>query len=156
MRKAVVLGVLGFVAICSIVFGGHRSDATMKSEAVLDFPVPSQAATTNKADRLQTTLLERDLELPKRVVEASFVTPRPEPTAPSPKISRSSPPSDFVPRHWRDPYAPKPEAQKRGSATKKSVKRAAEKLEASNAKDCPSDGFVPLLRKLKLAADCAS
>jgi len=154
MRKAVVLGVLGFVAICSIAFGGHRSETTIRSEPVVEFAAPVQAASTNKADRLQT-LVERDVELPKQVAEVSFVTAHRETTAPPIKISRSSQSFDFVPRHWRDPNAPKPEAQKRASLAKKSAKRTVEKVQASIAKDCPSDGFAPLLRKLRLAADCA-
>jgi len=99
------------------------------------------------------TLTAQDLALPKQITEVSFVASRQEPL-PAPSISRSSPPPDFIPRHWHDPYASKPDAQKRATVAKKPIKRTIEKVQASVAKECPTDGFAPLLRKLRLAADC--
>jgi hypothetical protein len=152
MPKAIVFGVLGVVAICAIAAGGHRSDPTAESDAPPQFAAPPLATITNKSDRLQT-IVESDVDLPKQITEVSFVPVQQEPQPAAP-ISRPRQSPDFVPRHWHDPYASKPEAQKRASVAKKPVKRSTEKVQASVAKECPTDGFAPFLRKLRLAADC--
>jgi len=152
MPKAIVLGGLGLIAICAIAFGGRRSDPPPQSDEVLEFITPASAASTNKSDSLHT-LTTQDLELPKQVTGVSFVAPRQEPLPVTPS-GRPSQAPDFVPRHWRDPYASKPNAQRRASVAKKPVKRTIEKVQASVAKECPTDGFAPFLRKLRLAAKC--
>jgi hypothetical protein len=152
MPKAIVLGVLGLVAICAIAAGGRRSDSPPQSEVLVVFAAPASAASTKKSDRLET-LVVKDLDLPKQITEVSFIAAEQEPL-PAPPINRPSPTPDFIPRHWRDPYAPKPEAQKHAGVAKKRVKRAAEEVQASLAKECPNDRFAPLLRKLGLAAAC--
>jgi hypothetical protein len=154
MPRAIVFGVLGVVAICAIASGGHRSDPTAESEAPPEFIAPAPAASTNKSDKLQT-LVEREVELPKQITEVSFVATQQEPQ-PAPPVTRPRQSPDFVARHWHDPYASKPESQKRASVAKKPVKRSTEKVEASIAKQCPTDGFAPFLRKLRLAAECDS
>jgi hypothetical protein len=154
MPRAIAFGVLGLVAICAIVIGGRRSDPSQQSDALLEFVAPSPAVITNKSDRLQA-LVERGAELPGQIMEVSFLAVQQDPQPDLP-IGRAKQPPDFVPRHWRDPYALKPEAQKRASIAKKLVKRSAEKVRASTAKECPTDGFAPLLRKLRLATDCDS
>ena len=152
MPKAIVLGVLGFVAVWAIAFGGRRSDPPPQSEVLVEFTAPASAASTKKSDRLET-LLAKDLELPKQITEVSFVAAEREPL-PAPPFGRPSRTPDFIPRHWRDPYAPKPEARKHAGVAKKRVKRTTEKVQASVTKECPNDGFAPLMRKLGLAVDC--
>ncbi|WP_369722024.1 hypothetical protein AB8Z38_34650 [Bradyrhizobium sp. LLZ17] len=151
MPKA-IFGVLFAVAICAIAAGGHRSDPSADSNAPPEFVAPARATSINKSDKLQT-FVESDFELPKQITEVSFVAAQQEPQ-PAPPISRPKQGPDFVPRHWHEPYASKPEAQKRASAAKKTVKRSTEKIEASVAKECPADGFAPFLRKLRLTANC--
>lgn len=152
MPKTIVLGILGSVAICSIVIGGRRSDAPPQSDALLAFVGPISTVTSNKSDRLPT-LVESAVALPKQITEVSFVAVQQEPRPASP-IIWPKPSPDFVPRHWHDPYASQPEAKKLASSAKKSARRPAEKRLASVAKECSTDGFAPLLRKLRLAADC--
>lgn len=154
MPRALVLGVLGVIAIGSIAVGGRRSDPPPQSNAPLEFDAPVSVATANKSDRLQT-LAEKDVELSKQITEVSFVVAQQTPQ-PAPPTSRPKPTPDFVPRHWHDPYASKPETQKRASVAKKSTKRSPDKVQASVAKECSTDGFAPFLRKLRLAADCDS
>jgi hypothetical protein len=99
------------------------------------------------------TLVGRDDELPKQITEASFVAAQ-QAAQPASPVTRPKQAPDFVPRHWHDPYASQPEAKKLASSAKKSAKRPEDKLQASVAKECSTDGFAPLLRKLRLAADC--
>lgn len=116
MPKA-IFGVLFAVAICAIAAGGHRSDPSADSNAPPEFVAPARATSINKSDKLQT-FVESDFELPKQITEVSFVAAQQEPQ-PAPPISRPKQGPDFVPRHWHEPYASKPEAQKRASAAKK-------------------------------------
>lgn len=145
MFRAAALGTLGVVAICAISVGGMRSEPLQNSE------VSMLAAPTNKADRLQSIVPKNS----QPAVGGTEIKYGPDQQmAPPAPANRTSQTTDFVPRHWHDPYDTKPKVQKRAAAVKRQNKRPSEKIEASIAKECRTDGLHPFLRKLKLSPDC--
>ncbi|MCP3466584.1 MULTISPECIES: hypothetical protein [unclassified Bradyrhizobium] len=117
-----------------------------------DFP----AVSGNKSDRLP---IRAEAIAPKAAVEAD------KPAVPTPQIAVAAPAVEpktdqtqprFISRHWHDPTASKYTIQKRSAAdAKRSQTPSVEKpKQATEVKNCSSDGLAPLLRQLNLQPPC--
>jgi len=148
------------VAACTICvagvvapLGSSRAPAPAIEVGIApDFPAVSR----NKGDRLPIHAEAIAPAVPVETGKPPVVTPQIAVAAPAvePKTDRTQP--EFIPRHWHDPTASKYKTQKSSAAdAKRSQTRPVEKpKQASEVKNCSSDGLAPLLRQLNLQPPC--
>ena len=150
--RTVALGIVCLAALGAIAAAAKKSTLPQSAEVV--FPVVAG----DKADRLPR-MTRGDTLTDAEKVEIAYVAPV-EDRAPrsAPQKAASPPPPRLVSRHWHDPHDRKffeAKKQEAGSPrpAKKNVAERAPK-QASNVKQCRSEGLDPILRKLNLSPAC--
>jgi hypothetical protein len=150
--RTVALGIVCLAALGAIAAAAKKSTLPQSAEVV--FPVVAG----DKADRLPR-MTRGDTLTDAEKVEISYVAPAEDRAPRSAPQKAASPPSPrLVSRHWHDPHdrkffeANKPKADNSRPAKKNVAERASK--QASNVKECRSDGLDPILRKLNLSPAC--
>ena len=162
--RAVALGVACLAGLGAIAAAAKKSPPAPAPEVVMP------AVAGNKADRLPLAI-NQDKPTAAERVDVVYVQPSEQgqvqpseqgqaglpPPTPKEAVVRSH--RQIIPRHWHDPHDLKARAaNERANSTKQSRKGATDKppKQVSDVKQCRSDGFDPLLRKLNLSPPCDS
>ena len=153
--RAVALGVVCLAGLGAIAAAAKKSGPAPAPEVIM--PVVAG----NKADRLPLAI-NQDTRIAAEGLDVAYVQPSEHGQAglspPAPKEAAVRP-HRITPRHWHDPHDLKAKAaNKRANSTKQSRKGGNDKppRQVSDVKECRSDGFDPLLRKLNLSPPCDS
>ncbi|MEH2611754.1 hypothetical protein [Bradyrhizobium sp. AZCC 1693] len=150
MIRTVALGVVCLAGLGAIAAAAKKPPLPLPAEIVF----PKVAG--SKTDRLPLiTRLDTPTD-PERV-DVAYVPPVEAPSEPAaPQKAASKPLPRIVSRHWHDPHDRKLYEASKQKAGKSKPKSSAERApkRVADVKECRSDGFDPLLRKLNLSPQC--
>ena len=151
MIRAVALALVCLAGLCVIAAAAKKPTLPQPPEIVF----PEVAGV--KADRLELIISEVAPTDAEKVVDVVYAPPAAEGTLSSRQKATSQSSIRLASRHWHDPHNPKFEKTKqKAKSSKPSQTNSADRAlnQVNSAKECRSDGVVPLLRKLNLSPPC--
>jgi hypothetical protein len=143
---------LGFICLAGL---GAIAAAAKKSTLPPPPEVVMPAVSGNKTDRLPLTIKENK---PTDAEKVDVVYVQGQASPPPPLLEESAPTRhpDITSRHWDDRHHVKAKKERRRASSTKQKTGSVDPSPAqiSELRECRSDGFDPLLRKLNVSPPC--
>jgi len=155
-----VIRSVGLGVVCLVGLGAIAAASKMSVPKPSPHETIRPVVSGNKADRLQLAI-RQDRPIEAATVDVAYVQPiEQDHTDSSPRALEKPaepPPSEIAPRHWHDRLAKTRSVRRRASHMNRAKMPPTQPSPAqvSELKECRSDGFSPLLRKLNLSPPCS-